>query len=225
MIARAFVVIALTTCLAFPIHAQEEIDTLLDAWVNAIGGAEAVGKVERLEYRGTIVMAPGLPPAPIVVRLEKPDKYRMKITLPAGSTLNLFDGEQAWYRTILADDPGQWEQMEVAEGLELKNLAFESAHLDHRPEVEARDVKLVEEGKLQITYPEGRDRTRVYRDGLLVEEISAEGTSRYSEYERFDGILFPTRIVTSSPLGEVITEFTEIKVNPTFPEGTFTAEP
>jgi len=224
MIARAFFLIVMT-CLTLPLQAQEEIDAVLDAWVEAIGGEEAVGKVERLEYRGTIVMAPGLPPAPIVVRLEKPDKYWMKITLPAGSTLNLFDGEKAWYRTILADDPGQWEQMEVAEGRELKNMAFESAHLDHRPEVEAREVELVEEGQLQITYPEGRDRTRIYRDGFLVEEISAEGTSRYSNYKRVDGVMFPTRIVTSSPLGEVVTEFTEIEVNPTFPEGAFTAEP
>jgi len=195
---------------------------LLATYAAAIGGEERLDKIESLEYRGTIIMAPGMDPAPLTVRIERPNRYWMKIQLPAGQTLSLFDGDKAWYRTILPDDPGTWEPMEAGEAAELKNRAFESARLDHRPDQEGRQTT-VEDDTITITYAEGKPRVRTYQDGLLVKEKSADGVSVYSDYQEFGGIQFPTRIVTEAPLGEVVTVFDTILVNPEFPEGTFQA--
>lgn len=228
MILRLLTVLCLGQLTANPlaIHAQEanpEPD-LLATYAEAIGGQERLDQIESLEYRGTIIMAPGMDPAPVTVRIQRPNLYWMKIQLPAGETLSLFDGEQAWYRTILPDDPGNWEPMEPGEAAELKNRAFESARLDHAPDQPGRETG-VKGNTITITYTEGEPRIRTYEDGLLVQEKSADGVSRFSDYKSFDGIKFPTRIVTGAPLGEVVTVFDKILLNPEFPTGTFKASP
>ncbi len=204
---------------------DESVEALLDAFAQSVGGETALDAVERVEYRGHIIMADGLDPAPIIVRVEKPNRLWIRIVLPAGETLSLFDGERAWFRTLLPDDPGAWEPMEPAESIELRNRAYETAALSHRPELPGREVKLAAPGTLAIHYDEGEPRERIYEAGRLIQETTVEGESRFFDYREFGGIAFPTRIVTQSPFGAVTTQFDEVQVNPEFPADTFRAEP
>jgi len=205
-------------------QASPEAEALLSKMRETVGGAGRLAAARTLEFRGTLIPAPGQEPAPITVRVARPNLYWMRIQLPAGEILNLFDGEKAWYRTVLPGDPGVWEPMEPAEGIELRTRAWETANPDGIMDLPGRTVSVDAEGRLVMTYTEGEPRKRVLTDGLPQVEESSDGATRLEAYQEFEGIRFPTKMTTRGPLGDVITQFNEVLINPEFAPEQFVAK-
>lgn len=213
----------LATLLPAFASAQQNAEVLQSAATEAVGGASKVAEIRSLEFIGTIQMMPGQPPAPLVVRVQKPNLYWMSITLPEGETRTLFDGKQGWYRTLLKGDAGVWEKMGRRESADLANRAWESAHYAAVSPQPGRKAS-AENGALRLKFASGADILRKYENARLVEETTADGTSRFSDFKSFGGILFATRVSTRTPIGDVTTKFSSIKVNPSFPLGQFDAK-
>ncbi len=199
-----------------------EAAAVIETWKDTAGGAARLDGVRSLEFKGSIQMGAGRPPAPLHLRLQKPDKYWMSIQLPAGESLILFDGRQGWYRTLLPGDPGRWEKMDRGESAELATRSWEANHPGGDAPLAGRQVAY-EQGKVIIRYKSGKDRVRTFEKGLLLTEQNSDGLTRFADYKSFDGILFATRVVTQSAIGEVVTRFNSVKVNPSFPADQFKA--
>lgn len=216
--------LCLASLLLLPLVAVGE-ENLEQAWVEALGGQERLGEVERVEVRGSTQMMVDSDPFPLIIRAEKPNRLWMSVSLPAGEVIRLYDGEQAWFRTILPDDPGEWFPMEPGEAAEFRNLAYETAHLNAATEMSGREVSAAADGAVLIEYPSGVSRKRWYDEaGLLIRETSADGDSEFSAFEEFDGIPFATEITTHSGGGSTATRIDEVLINPEFEPDQFSVE-
>ncbi len=216
--------LAVGFCVSLNAQVTPEAEVLLGKMRETVGGAERLAAVRTLEFRGTLVPAPGQEPAPITVKVARPNLYWMRIQLPAGEILNLFDGEKAWYRTVLPGDPGVWEPMEPAEAIELRTRAWETANPDGIMDLPGRTVGVDSEGHLVTSYTEGEPRMRVLVEGLPQLEKSSDGPTQLEAYQEFEGIRFPTKMTTRGPLGNVITQFNEVLINPEFAPEQFIAK-
>lgn len=200
----------------------EEIEA---RYVEALGGEERLAEIETMEIRGSTQLMAGTDPAPLVIRTEKPHHYWMSIELPAGEVIQLYDGEKAWFRTVLPDDPGEWMPMEESEAVELRNLAWEAAHLNALVPMPGRTLALAEDGQgLVVDYPSGTARKRWFNEeGLLIRETSIEGDTEFEAFTEFGGIPFATEITTPKAGGPLTTQIEEVLINPGFAPDQFVA--
>jgi len=198
-------------------------DQLLDRYLRAIGGAEALQKVSSRVQKGTLT-AFGGQHFPVDVYSKAPEK-RLSVThLPNGDSVTAFDGQQGWLSV-----PGRLHMMSAAENaaarldadlyfpLHVKTL-YEKFRVDAGEKIDGRDTYAV------IGRTEGKPPLRLYFDkesGLLLRFIRYAETPLgrnptqidYADYRDANGVKVPFRWTLSRPGNQFTIQVEQLQQN------------
>jgi photosynthetic reaction center cytochrome c subunit len=197
-------------------------DQILDKYVQAVGGAEAVDKITSRVQKGTISFTGRQFPVDIVSKA--PDKRVSTVHTPAGDSITAIDGRAGWVggpngRRDM--DPPEVEAFSFDATIHLPTeLKKMFAQLRVRPaeKIGGHDVVLV------IGANPGKPPTRLFFDkesGLLVRSVryadSPLGRNPtqvdYSDYHAQDGVTLPSQWTVARPQGRFSIQVSEVQQN------------
>jgi hypothetical protein len=210
-------------------------DQLLDKYLSAIGGAEALQKVTSRVQKGTLT-AFGGQHFPVDVYSKAPEKRLSVMHLPNGDSLTAFDGNQGWLSV-----PGRVHMMSAAENaaarldadlyfpLHVKTL-YEKLRVDVGEKIEGRDTYLV------VGRSEGQPLLRLYFDkesGLLLRLIRYAETPLgrnptqidYADYRSANGLMVPFRWTLSRPGNQFTIQVEQLQQNVPVDDANFAPPP
>jgi len=198
-------------------------DPILDKYVVALGGAEAVRNVTSRIEKGTATV--GGRQIPVVVYAKAPDKRASVMNLPNGDSITAYDGQGGWL-----SNPGRpVREMNRSEAeaarldadlylpLHLKEI-FDELRVRPAERIEDRDVTLV------VGVRAGQPPVKLYFDpqsGLLVRMVRYAETPLglnptqidYADYREHDGVKIPFRWTIARPGGRFSIQVEQVEQN------------
>ena len=210
-------------------------EQLLDKYIAAIGGAEALQKVTSRVQKGTLT-AFGGQHFPVDVYSKAPEKRLSVMHLANGDSVTAFDGKQGWLSV-----PGRVHMMSAAENaaahmdadlyfpLHVKTL-YEKFRADAGEKIDGRDTYLIV-GRSQTQPP-----LRMYFDkdsGLLLRLIRYAETPLgrnptqidYTDYRDTNGLKVPFRWTISRPGNQFSIQVEQLQQNVAVDDAKFAAPP
>ena len=185
-------------------------DDVIEKYVQAVGGAAAVGKVSSRVESGTVRFGGG-PGFPVEILSKSPSRQTMIVHLPAGDSSTIFDGQNGW----LKFPTGPVRDMPQAEidGAKLDaDLQFPINMKKTFQELKViRTEKVVEHDAVLLfaTNPSGPPLELFFdaQTGLLLRQLrfgsSPLGLNPtqidYDDYRAFDGVQVPLHVVIARP--------------------------
>ena len=184
-------------------------DQLLEKYLAAVGGAEALQKITSRVQKGTLI-AFGGQHFPVDVYSKAPDRRFSVMRLQGGDSVTAFNGKQGWLSV-----PGHVHIMSAAENdaarmdadlylpAHLKTL-YQKFSVDAGEKIDGRDTYLV------VGHNEGQPPLRLYLDkesGLLLRLVRYGETPLgrnptqidYSDYREANGVRVPFRWTLARP--------------------------
>jgi hypothetical protein len=209
-------------------------DELLDKYLAAIGGADALQKITSRVQKGTIT-AFGGQHFPVDVYSKAPDKRLSVMHLQGGDSLTGFDGKQGWLSV-----PGRVHTMSAAENAaaridadlylpaHLKTL-YQKFSVDSGQKIDGHDTYMV------AGRTEGQPPLRLYLDkesGLLLRLVRYAETPLgrnptqidYADYRDANGVKAPFRWTLARPGNRFIIQVGQLQQNVPVDDSKF-AEP
>jgi outer membrane lipoprotein-sorting protein len=210
-------------------------DQLLDKYISAIGGAEALQKVTSRVEKGTLT-AFGGQHFPVDVYSKAPKKRLSIMHLSNGDSVTAFDGEQGWLSV-----PGRVHMMSAAENvaasmdadlyfpLHVKTF-YEKFRVDAGEKIDGHDTYLVA-GRSETQPP-----LRLYFDkesGLLLRLIRYAETPLgrnptqidYADYRDTNGLKVPFRWTLSRPGNQFTIQVEQLQENVPVDDAKFAVPP
>jgi hypothetical protein len=210
-------------------------DQLLDKYIAAIGGAEALQKVTSRVQKGTLT-AFGGQHFPVDVYSKAPEKRLSVMHLSNGDSVTAFDGKQGWLSV-----PGRVHMMSDAENaaarmdadlyfpLHVKTL-YEKFRVDAGEKIDGRDTYVVA-GRSETQPP-----LRLYFDkesGLLLRLIRYAETPLgrnptqidYADYREANGLKVPFRWAISRPGNQFTIQVEQLQQNVPVEDAKFAPPP
>jgi outer membrane lipoprotein-sorting protein len=203
-------------------------DSVLDKYVQAIGGSAAVGKIRTLHMKADAQF--DTTPAKIEIFAKAPSKLMNVMTFGPATYVRAFDGTVAWGR----DAGGPVEDQSVSEVAANSPFAyiapkdyFKGFRGVRKDTLDGKDVLV-----LNAQSPVNGIRQRLYFDastGLLLRTWTATdtlvgavpGTEDYSDYRDVDGVKIPFKVVDVNGEGTNTFTMSEIKANEDVPDSKF----
>ena len=199
-------------------------EQIIDKYIQAVGGAEAVDKVTSRVQKGTIKIAGQQFPVDIVSKA--PDKRVSAVHTPGGDSLTAIDGRAGWVGSPGGRPPRDMDPQEVDAfsfdatlhmPTELKKM-FAQFRVRPAEKIGGHDVVQV------IGVNQGKPPMRLFFDkesGLLVRSIryadSPLGRNPtqvdYSDYRAQDGVKLPSQWTVARPLGRFTIQVSEVQQN------------
>jgi len=199
-------------------------EQIIDKYIQAVGGAEAVDKVTSRVQKGAIKIAGQQFPVDIVSKA--PDKRVSAVHTPGGDSLTAIDGRAGWVgspggRGVRDMDPQEVDAFSFDATLhmptELKKM-FAQFRVRPAEKIGGHDVVQV------IGVNQGKPPMRLFFDkesGLLVRSIryadSPLGRNPtqvdYSDYRAQDGVKLPSQWTVARPLGRFTIQVSEVQQN------------
>jgi photosynthetic reaction center cytochrome c subunit len=218
---------------AKPVYPSAE--QILDKFLTAIGGPDALEKITSRVQKGTLTAFGGQHFA-VEVFSKAPDKRLSVMHLPNGDSLTAFDGHQGWLSV-----PGRVHMMSAAENaaarmdadlyfpLHVKTL-YEKFRVDSGEKIDGRDTYLV------IGDNEGQPPLRLYLDkdsGLLVRLVRYADTALglyptqidYADYRDSNGVKMPFRWTLSRPGNQFTIQVEQVQLNVPVDDAKFAPPP
>jgi hypothetical protein len=210
-------------------------EQLLDKYLTAIGGADALQKVASRVQKGTLT-AFGGQHFPVDVYSKAPDKRVSVMHLSNGDSVTAFDGKQGWLSV-----PGRVHMMSTAENaaaridadlyfpVHVKTL-YEKFRVDAGDKIDGRDTYLIV-GRSETEPP-----LRLYFDkesGLLLRLIRYAETPLgrnptqidYADYRDANGLKVPFRWTLSRPGNQFTIQVEQLQQNVPVDDAKFGAPP
>ena len=210
-------------------------DQLLDKYLAAIGGAEALQKVTSRVEKGTLT-AFGGQHFPVDVYAKAPDKRLSIMHLPNGESVTAFDGKQGWLRV-----PGHVHMMTQAENtaarldadlyfpLHVKTL-YKAFRVDAGEKIDGHETYFV------MGRNPGQPPINLYFDkesGLLLRLIRYAETPLgrnptqidYGDYRDANGLKVPFRWTLSRPGNQFTIQVEQLQQNVPVDDAKFAAPP
>ncbi len=198
-------------------------DQLLDKYLAAIGGADALHKITSRVQKGSLT-AFGGQHFPVDVYSKAPGKRVSVMHLQGGDSVTAFDGKQGWLSV-----PGRVHMMSAAENdaaridadlylpAHLKTL-YQKFGVDTGEKIEGRDTYLV------VGRNEGQPPLRLYMDkesGLLLRLVRYAETPLgrnptqidYADYREADGVKVPFRWTLARPGNRFTIQVEQVQQN------------
>jgi photosynthetic reaction center cytochrome c subunit len=198
-------------------------DQLIEKYLKAVGGAEAIDKVTSRVMKGTITF--GDRNIPIEIYSKDPDKRISFTHTPDGDSITAFDGHEGWLgvpgRPVREMHGPDIDAAEIDADLHfeahLKDM-FSKAEVRGTEKVGERDAYLV------VGEREGKTPLRLYFDeqsGLLVRLVRFGETPLgrlptqidYADYREASGVKIPFRWTLARPSGRFTIQVSEVRVN------------
>ena len=210
-------------------------DQLLDKYLTAIGGADALQRVTTRIQKGTLT-AFGGQHFPVDVFSKAPGKRHSVMHLSNGDSITAFDGNQGWLSV-----PGRVHIMSAAENaaaridadlylpLHLKTL-YQKFRVDAGEKIDGRETFLV------VGRSEGQPPLRLYLDkesGLLLRLVRYAETPLgrnptqidYADYREANGVKMPFRWTLSRPGNQFSIQIEQVQQNVPVDDAKFTPPP
>ncbi len=199
-------------------------DEILEKYLQAVGGREAVEKITSRVEKASLSV-PGGPEVPIDIFAKAPDKRISMMHMRDGDSITAFDGHHGWLSNPGRPARPMTEQESNVAGLDaqlhfaadVKQL-FTSFLVRPAEKIGDHDVYLVQATK------EGRPPVRLYFDtesGLLVRMIRYAETPLgrnpsqvdFADYRVADGVKIPYRWTLARPGQRFTIQVSEVKQN------------
>jgi hypothetical protein len=210
-------------------------EQLLDKYLAAIGGADALQKITSRVQKGTIT-AFGGQHFPVDVYSKAPDKRLSVMHLQGGDSFTGFDGKQGWLSV-----PGRVHMMSVAENAaaridadlylpgHLKTL-YEKFRVDMGEKIDGHDTYVV------AGRTEGQPPLRLYLDmesGLLLRLVRYAETPLgrnptqidYADYRDANGVMVPFRWMLARPGNRFTIQVVQLQQNVAVDDSKFLPRP
>ena len=211
------------------------VDQLLDKYLAALGGAEALQKISTRVQKGAVT-AFGGERFPVEIYSKGPDKRVSIMHLKGGDSITSFDGKQGWLGV-----PGHTHLMSAAENAAARidaDLYF-SAHLKtmfQKFRVDAGEKIDGHETFLVVGRNEGQPPLQLYLDqqsGLLLRLIRYAETPLgrnptqidYADYRDAGGVKVPFRWTLARPGNRFTIQIDQIQQNVPVDDAKFVAPP
>jgi len=210
-------------------------EQLLDKYLAAVGGAEALEKITSRAQKGTLT-AFGGQHFPVDVYAKAPDKRVSIMHLAGGDSVTAFDGKQGWLSI-----PGRVHVMSGAEndGARIDADLYFPAHVrklyqrfsvDSGEKIDGHDTYLV------VARTEGQPPLRLYLDkdsGLLLRLIRYAETALgrnptqidYADYRDSNGVKIPFRWTLARPGNRFTIQIEQVHQNVPIDDSKFTPPP
>jgi hypothetical protein len=203
------------------------VDEILDKYVKAVGGKEAIEKIKSRSIKGSFdVEAFGVSGAPVEMLAKAPNKRATKVDVPNIGAFNQgFDGKNGW-----SSDP--MSGLRDLNGLELAQMKLDSdfySDLNYKQNYAKLEVKGKEKVDSYETYlieatPTEGTPEKLYFDvstGLLVrhdaERENAQGKMEVKtyleDYKAVDGVKFPHMLKQVNDMMTIVIKLTDVKSN------------
>jgi hypothetical protein len=205
-------------------HAEPPpVDAVLERYVSAIGGAQAIGRIRNRRIKGTFTGGDGQP-HPIEITQTASGKYRSSVTVEKGSFTLVFDGKSGTSGGPSWQNPMQPDEVErirsrarLFPAADLRDR-FAALAVTRRENVDGRDAWV-----LMARDVSGSRMTFWFdaENGLLLRTLQPQHTALgdipeqadYSDYRDIDGVKVPFTIRHTAPdRGDTVTA-TELKQN------------
>src|SRR5262249_24858543 len=208
---------------------------ILAKYAQAVGGREALEKVQTRLIKGSSVAANGQS-FPLEISFAGPDKFVLSVALPQGATTQRLNGSAGWLKNARED-----REMDSVEMARARSLAMS---LDPMLLLRDPNLRLSFGGYDKVGYREvvtlrlglaDKRRVRFLFDkesGLLLRRIIMTETpvsvdpeqTDYEDYREVDGVKVPFTIRTSylDRVYSSLRKFTEVKHNAKLDEAQFT---
>ena len=211
------------------------VDAILDKYVKALGGKEAIEKITSRSIKGSFdIEALGVTGAPVEMFAKAPNKNSTKINIPGFGAVNrVFNGAAGWH----SDPAGGLRELSGVELAQMKRASDFYADLNYNKHYAKMEVKGKEKVGSYETYvieatPAEGSPEKLYfavDTGLLVrhdmETESPEGkapSENYmDDYKVVDGVKIPHVIKFVNPMISWAIKFTEVKNNVEVDEAKF----
>jgi len=210
------------------------VDDILDKYVKAIGGKEAIEKITSRTVKGSFEIEAMNMSGTLEMFAKAPNKNAMKIDLPGvGMVYNVFDGAKGWDSNPMTG----LRELSGAELAAMKRRADFHSEINFKKHYPKMEVKGKEKVGSSETYvieatPDEGGPEKLYFDvnnGLLVRhDLEAEGpqgkiaTEIYTDdYKVVDGVKIPHTLKQVNPMFAMTMKFTEIKTNVEIDEAKF----
>ncbi|HEY8461469.1 MAG TPA: hypothetical protein VIM99_13860 [Blastocatellia bacterium] len=216
-------------------EALPTLDSILEKYVNAVGGKEAIEKITSRSVKGSFsIDAFGVTDAPIEIFAKAPNKTSMKIDVPNfGLVVRVFDGSTGWS----SDPMSGLRELSGAELAQMKRGSDFHAELNIKNHYAKMEVKSKEKVGSYETYlveatPAEGSPVKYYFDvntGLLVrQDEESEGpqgkmqTEVYmDDYKAVDGVKIAHTVKQVNPMMTFVIKINEIKSNVEIEEAKF----
>jgi len=203
------------------------VDQILDRYVQAVGGKEAIQKVTSRDMKGTLDNSDDGTTSPAEVFTKAPNKYLEVVKLgDAGEALQGWNGETGWgkdpdsglHDSDKAEQIAAKRDYDFYRQIRLKEL-FPKMALSGKTKVDDRDAYIIEatstDGATEKWYFDAESGLLVRRDfervtiddGIVLYEMD------YDDYKDVDGLKLPHTVYRKTPDYTLTYRFTEIKQN------------
>ena len=202
------------------------VDDILDKYVKAIGGKEAIQKITSRTVKGSFEIEAMNMSGTLEMFAKAPNKNAMKIDLPGvGMVYNVFDGLKGW-------DSNPMTGLRELAGEELATMKREADFYQplnlkkHFPKLEVKGKDKVDEYETYVVVatPAGGGPEKLYFDiasGLLIRQDAERETGQgkiaveehFDDYKDVGGVMIPHSLRQVTPMFAITMKFTEIKSN------------
>lgn len=203
------------------------VDQILDRYVQAVGGKDAIAKVTSRAMKGTLENSDDGTTSPAEVVAKAPDKYLSVVNLgESGQALEGWNGEAGWgkdpdsglHDMNKSDQVAAKRDYDFYREIRLKDL-YPKLSLSGKMKVDDRDAYIVEaaaaDGAVEKLYFDAESGLLVRRDferiniddGIILYEVD------YEDYKEVDGVKVPSTVRRKTPDYALTYRFTEIKQN------------
>ena len=202
------------------------VDQVLDRYVQAVGGKDALQKVTSRDMKGTLENSDDGTTSPAEIFTKAPNKYLAVIHLGDAEALEGWNGEKGWgkdpdsglHDTSKAEQTAAKRDYDFYREIRLKEL-YPKMSLSGKTKVDDREAYIVEatspDGATEKLYFDAetgllvrRDFERVtIDDGIVLYEVD------YDDYKDVEGVKLPATVRRKTPDYTLTYRFTEIKQN------------
>jgi outer membrane lipoprotein-sorting protein len=212
-----------TEVAAVPSENLPKADQLIDKYVEALGGKDAIQKITSRVEKGTLTA--GEMKAPVDVYAKAPDKRIAIVHMPGGDTSTAFDGHVGWLsspgRPTLEMSAAETDNVRMDAELffaaDLKQL-FQSFRVRSQEKIGDREVYVI------FAFNEGKPPVKFYFDaqsGLLVRLVRLVDTPLgsnptqidFADYRDAGGVKVPYRWTIARPSGRFTIQIEELHQN------------
>lgn len=182
-----------------------DVQTIVDGYLEAIGGAEAWLKLDAVEAKGTAAMQ-GME-FPFTITTAKGDKARTDVNIQGQTMTQAYDGEVAWqvFPMMGITEPTPMSEDETSE---MKEQTFLSEFINYEERgftveaVEGKELEGTPTYGLRVTNEEGIDHTYYFDTEYLIpvmmSTVVKTGPQKgivvetyMSDYQEVEGLLMP----------------------------------
>jgi len=203
--------------------ATQSADPILEKYLSAVGGADALKKISSRAEKGTASM--GDRQIPIEIFTQAPDKRISYLHLPGGDSITAYDGAKGWLGNPghparpmnLAENEGARMDADLLFPAHLKEI-FSSFKVGDSEKIDGHEAVLVR------ALREGKPPIKLYFDrqtGLLVRMVRYADTPLgllptqvdYADYRDSGGVKIPYRWTIGRPSGSFTIQVDQVDVN------------